>query len=200
LIVTKAGGLTASPELVVYGNVCCESKVDLDLQSMHYLSERVSNARFNAELKDGVLSGKVKVRGDDFDFSLEHLTRYEESVTLAQLAGTYTRTITVLIGPSSTYTVTLDANGQLTGSHSNGCIYNGTASLPDAPRNFIKLDVQLSNCPSSITGSGSMNGAYSGVGVLLRNTTSLRDSTQRSDVLLQSLIGRTWLGLQPPER
>jgi hypothetical protein len=200
LIVTATSALTASPELVVFGNVCCESKVDLDLQSTRYLSERVNGARFEAELKGGTLSGKFKIRGDDYEFSLDRSARYDEPVTLADLAGTYTRTITVFLGPSSTYTVTLDPSGQLNGSHSNGCVYSGAASMPDPPHNLVRLNVELSNCPSSITGSGSMNGTYSGLGALFKDVTAPSNPTQRTDVLFHSLIGRTWLGPQPVER
>jgi hypothetical protein len=79
-------------------------------------------------------------------------------------------------------------------------VYNGAVSLPDAPRNIVKVDVELRNCPSSITGSGSMNGNYSGLGVFLRGTTAPSDSSKRADVLYHSVIGRTWLGAQPVER
>jgi hypothetical protein len=200
LIVTRTSSLTASPELVVFGNVCCEAKVDVELQATRYLTDRVDGARFEAEREGSKLSGKFKVRGDDYKFSLDGSPRYDEALTLADLAGTYTRTITTLLGPSGTYTVTFDANGQLNGSHSNGCVYSGTASLPNAPRNLVKLNVMLSNCPSSITGSGSMNGAYTGFGALFKDVTAPSDPTQRADVLFHSLVGHTWLGPQPVER
>jgi hypothetical protein len=200
LIVAQPGGIAASPEFVVFGNVCCEAKVDTELQSREYLREQVREAKFEAERSGGGLTGKVKIRGDDYDFSLDRSARYDETVTLADLAGTYTRTIRVFLGPTSTYTVTLDPSGQLTGSHTNGCVYNGSASLPDAPRNIVKINLELRNCPSSITGSGSMNGSYSGLGVLLRGTTAPSDATKRADVLFHSVIGRTWLGPQAVER
>jgi hypothetical protein len=200
LIVTQSGGITASPEFVVFGNVCCGAKVAAELQSTEYLTERVRAAKFEAERTSGILTGKLKIRGDDYDFSLERSPRYDESLTLADLGGTYTRTIRVFLGPTSTYTVTVDASGQLTGSHTNGCVYNGAVSLPDAPRNIVKVNVELRNCPSSITGSGSMNGSYSGLGVMLRNTTAPSDATKRADVLFHSVIGRTWLGPQAVER
>jgi hypothetical protein len=79
-------------------------------------------------------------------------------------------------------------------------VYNGTATVPDAPRNIVKLNVQLSNCPSSITGSGSLNGSYSGLGILLRNVTAPSNVLMRADVLYHSLVGPAWLGPQPVER
>jgi hypothetical protein len=200
LIVTEGPALTKSPLFVVHGNVCCKADVDTELKSARYLSDRSNDARFQVKLDNARLVGKVRIRRDEYDLSLARLARYNESITLAELSGTYTRQITLLIGPSSTYTVTVDPSGQISGSHSNGCIYGGTASLPDAPRNLVKLDIQLSNCPRSITGSGSMNGSYTGMGLLLRDTAAPSDSTQRADVFLHSLVGRTWLGAQPVER
>jgi hypothetical protein len=198
-IVMGTTGLTATPELVVYGNVCCESKFDLDLPSKRYLSDRESSAKVQLELKEQ-LAGKIKIRNDEYEISLDRLARYDENVTMADLAGTYSRTITVFLGPSSTYTMTLDPSGRLTGSHTNGCVYNGTATLPDAPRNLLKLEVQLSNCPSSITGSGSWNGTYAGMGVLFKDAAAPSNPTQRADILFHSLVGPTWLGPQPVER
>lgn len=199
IIIMGASGLAASPEVVIYGNVCCESKLDLELPSKRYLNDRESSAKVQLERKEQ-LAGKIKIRADEYDVSLDRLARYDESVTLADLAGTYSRTITVFLGPSSTYTMTLDPNGRLTGSHTNGCVYNGTATLPDAPHNLLKLDVELSNCPSSITGSGSWNGAYSGMGVLFKDAVAPSNPTQRADILFHSFVGPTWLGPQPTER
>jgi hypothetical protein len=199
-IAMGTNGLSASAEFVVYGNVCCDSKLDLELSSKRYLNDRENKAEVKAELKSGKLSGKIKIRGDEYELSIDRLSRYDESVALAELAGTYTRTTVFFLGPTSTYTVTVDPSGQLTGSHTNGCVYNGTVTLPDAPRNLMKLNVEIKNCPKSISGSGSMNGTYSGMGVLFRNAASPSDATKRTDIFFHSLIGAAWLGHQPTER
>ena len=200
VIVMGTNGLAATPELVVYGNVCCDSKADLELDSKRYLNDRDSKAKVQLDIKDGPLTGTIKIRNDEYDISLDRSARSDESVTMAGLAGTYSRTTTFFLGPSSTYTMTLDPDGRLTGSHTNGCVYNGTATLPDASRNLIRLNVELSNCPRSITGSGSWNGTYTGVGILFKNVAAPSDATQRTDVLFHSLVGNTWLGHQPTER
>ena len=200
MIVSDSGGLATTPQFVVHGNVCCESKVKLDLPARRALDARTDTAKFEAEVKESALKGKFKIRGDDYEFELARSARYGETLALADLAGTYTRNVLVFLGPSTTYTVTLDASGRLTGSHTNGCVYNGTATVPDAPRNIVKLAVQLSNCPSSITGSGSLNGSYSGLGILLRDIAAPSNPLMRADVLYHSLVGPAWLGPQPVER
>lgn len=199
-IVSSTSSIASTPELLVYGNVCCEARIDVDLKSKEYLRERESNARFRARIEGDTLTGDFKIRGDDYKFSLDRSPRYAETLTLQDLAGTFTRTTLTLLSGSSTYTITIDPNGQLHGSHTNGCVYAGTVSIADPPNNLAKLSVQLSNCPSSITGSGSMNGQYSGLGFLARNTTASNGSAQGTDVFLHSLIGPTWLGQQSPER
>jgi hypothetical protein len=200
LIVSDTGGLAAAPQLVVHGNVCCQAKVKLDLPARRALDARTDTAKFEAEVEGNTLAGKFKIRGDDYDFELARSARYNDTLALADLAGTFTRSVVVLLGPSTTYTVTLDTTGRLIGSHTNGCVYSGAATVPDAPRNIVKLNVQLSNCPSSISGSGSMNGSYSGLGILLRDVAAPSNPLMRADVLYHSLVGPAWLGSQAVER
>lgn len=200
LFATASSSLTAASEFVVYGNVCCETTIDTQLNSKRYLSERESSARLRASIEGNTLSGEVRIRGSDFEFSLDRSARYAQPTTLQDLAGTYTHTKTVFLGPSGTYTITLDPSGQLNGSHTNGCVYSGTVSIPDPPSNLAQISVQLSNCPRSITGSGSMNGDYAGFGYLARDIAASSDSTQRTNVFIHSLVGPTWLGLSAVEK
>lgn len=190
--------MTAQPRFVIYGNVCCEAQVDQKLNTLQHMEARVRGADFEASIEDGALVGEAKVRGEEYELSLARSPRYGEPLTLLDLAGTYTRTTTPLLGPSATYTINVDPTGQFTASHTNGCVYNGTVVLPDAPSNLIKLDVTLANCPS--TGSGSMNGQYTGLGVLFRDIAAPSDATKRTNVLYHSLVGPTWLGQQATER
>jgi hypothetical protein len=200
LVITASSSLTAASELVVYGNICCENQIDTELKSKRYLSDRESNVRFRARVRNDEFTGEARIRGDDYEFTLDRSARYREATTLQNLAGTYTRTTVFLLSPTQTYTVTVDPNGQLNGSHTNGCVYSGSVTIPDPARNLTKLNVQLSNCPRSITGSGSMDGQYTGFGLLARDIAAPSDPTKRTNVLLHSLVGPTWLGLQPVEK
>lgn len=195
LIVSANANYSSAPEFLVYGNVCCADKADVQLKSKRYRAEGENDARFRFEIEGNALKGDVRVRGDDYELSLERSARYDETLTLLDLAGTYSYTQIGFLGVSSTYTVTIDPTGQLQGSHTNGCVYTGTVAIADAPRNLARLDVQLSSCPRSITGSGSMDGRYTGLGFLARDTPA-----PGSSVFLHSLIGPTWLGQQPVEK
>lgn len=193
-IVSSSASLSSGAEFLVWGNVCCENRMESQLKSKSYLSDREHGARFRFRIEGNALEGDLRIRGDDYEFSLDRSPRYDETLTLQDLAGTYTRTTLALFG-SSTYTITINPSGQLQGSHTNGCVYNGTVSIADAPRNLARLDVQLSNCPTTITGSGSADGSYTGLGFLARDTPSAGAS-----VFLHSLIGHTWLGHQPVQK
>jgi hypothetical protein len=88
--------------------------------------------------------------------------------------------------------LSIAADGAVTGSHSNGCAFNGTASIPDG-RNLVRLNLSLSGCGAGDS-SRRWNGTYSGFGVLLRNATSPSDGETREDTFYFSLVGPTWLG------
>jgi len=198
-IVSATTDLASTPEFLVYGNVCCAAEIDANLRSKEYASERERGARFRAEIENDALSGEVRIRGDDYTFSLDRSPRYAESLTLQDLAGTYTITTTTLLS-SSTYTITIDPSGQLNGSHTNGCVYTGTVAIADPPRNLARLDVRLSNCRGGPLNPGPRNGQYTGLGLLARDTPAPSDGSRRTDVFLHSLIGPAWLGQQPVEK
>lgn len=200
LVTTASSSLTASSEFVIHGNVCCEAEIDKQLDSHRYLADRNQNARVRATVEGDTFTGDVRIRGDNYQFSLNRSVRYDEVTTLADLAGTYTRQAAVFLGPNSTYTITLDPSGQLNGSHTNGCIYSGTASLADPPANLVALTVELSNCPRSILGSVPQSGRYSGFGILARDVAAPSDAATRTHVFIHSLVGPTWLGQQAVEK
>ena len=86
------------------------------------------------------------------------------------------------------HTLAVDAQGSVTGSHSNGCAYNGRVQIPDPNHNMLRLDVEISGC-GGLTSSRSWNGKYEGLGML-----------KSGGVLYHSLIGSTWFGPQAPAK
>jgi len=182
-------GLIEDEGFVVSANVCCESQFEGDATGKELRDTRTREARIEAQVGGGVLSGELEFHDDDYDFTLNASSEYNSSLSLAALAGVYTRSTGSILGQQVTLTVTIDANGQLNGSYSNGCVFNGSAAIPDASHNMVQLQIDLANCGERGTGSNKQwNGAYSGLGVLA------------GDVFYHSVLGPTWLGPQSVER
>ncbi len=101
-------------------------------------------------------SGRYSGCGDAGTFSMTQSPMWERPASLAAVAGVYTRSTS----NGYTMTMTLGANGQLSGSDTKGCLFNGTVSVPDGAHNLYGIDAQVSSC-------GSLDGHYRGQGTLL---------------------------------
>lgn len=182
-------GLVQDDGFVVFANVCCEGTFEDDATGKELAETRTRDASIEAEVASGVLSGELQFHDDEYRFTLNASSDYDRSVPLTTLAGVYTRSTNTIFGEEVTLTVTIDANGALTGQYSNGCVFNGNASIPDASHNMVRLQIDLANCGSRGS-SKQWNGAYTGLGVLLSG----------DEVFYHSVIGPTWLGPQSVER
>ena len=185
----------AASEFVVYGNGCCEASISETFGGTRYLDTREEEADFAASLSGGGMTGAVEFRKDDYQFSLASSSAYTQSLGLQDLAGVYTRTTTRTLGSPLTLTLAIDADGRITGSHSNGCVFEGSASIPDASRNMVRFTMSVANCGEQFGSSSRWNGDYTGLGVLLRDAPAPDNAGTREDTLLLSLVGPTWLGL-----
>jgi len=58
-----------------------------------------------------------------------------------------------------TLTLAIDINGMITGSDTDGCLYNGNGSVIDPSKNIYRVDTTVTSC-------GVFNGSYSGYGVV----------------------------------
>lgn len=70
-------------------------------------------------------------------------------------------------------TISIDQNGSISGSDTDGCMYVGNASIPDASVNTYAFDVTVMSC-------GLLNGMYAGLAVL-------DDDTVQDDTLILSI-------------
>ena len=105
---------------------------------------------------NGTWTGRFHGSGDDATFGFSMHPAYGRPASLETLAGTYTRTTS--IGYTMTWSFT--QGGQLTGSDSRGCVFEGTVSVPDPARNLYRIDAAVSAC-------GVLDGAYHGHGTLV---------------------------------
>jgi hypothetical protein len=183
------GGLLDDDGFVVSANVCCEPQFEDAVTGKELGETRTRDGSLQAEVDGSALSGELQFHDEEYRFTLSPSSDYNRSVSLAQLAGVYTRRDDTIFGEEVTLTVTIEADGRLTGSYSNGCVFNGNASIPDATHNMARLQIDLANCGSRGS-SKQWNGAYTGLGVLLAG----------DDIFYHSVIGPTWLGPQSVER
>jgi hypothetical protein len=104
----------------------------------------------------GTTGGRYDGNGDHGTFSMGMSPMWERPASLDEVAGVYTRSTS----SGYTITMTIGANGELMGSDSKGCVFNGTLSVPDPARNMYAIEATVSSC-------GSLDGNYRGMGALV---------------------------------
>lgn len=97
-------------------------------------------------------TGTISVSFDD---------TYNRSSSLSTIAGTWTYNVT---GYSST--TTINDQGEVSGTNSDGCVITGTVTLLDTTHNLYALDIEASSC-------GSLNGTYDGLATLQDDATEI---------------------------
>jgi hypothetical protein len=103
-----------------------------------------------------MMAGRFSGNGDAGTFNMTRSPMWSRSASLGTVAGTYTRTTST----GYAMTMTISANGQLTGSDSAGCTWSGTVGVPDASHNLYRMDATVTSC-------GALAGTYHGMGSLL---------------------------------
>lgn len=97
------------------------------------------------------ISGRTQ---DNTTFSLTYDNDYERASSLNTVSGIWSIT-----EGNYTETITIQADGTLDGSNTNGCAYTGSVSVPDSKINVYKIVITASLC-------GIYNGTYTGLGSL----------------------------------
>lgn len=196
----NGSAFTAATLFVLQGNLCCEPGFQRTASAESMNLGIKSTSQVNGNLSSGMLVGSFDFEGSPYSFSLAPSPGYFEALTLQDLAGVYTNTLPSVFGvAATTYTIAITADGTVTGSHVNGCIYNGSVSITNTARNMFQLRMQLSNCATA-GNYGPRNGEYTGLGVLLRDVAAWNDPTTRRQVFYYSLIGPVWLGTQGAQK
>ena len=183
------GGLLSDDGFVVSANVCCEAQFAADVTGKELGETRTREGNISVEVAGSALSGDLEFHDRDYRLTLNAAPEYNQGISLAGLAGVYTLRTNTILGEEVTLTVTIEPDGGLNGSYSNGCVFNGNASIPDTSHNMVRLQIDLANCGSQGS-SKQWNGAYTGLGLLLSGDA----------VFYHSVIGPTWFGPQSVER
>jgi len=122
------------------------------------------------------ISGKSEYQGKTLStFTLDYDVAYDTDSSLAAIQGTYS---------NATATLTVNA-GQITGQDSDGCTYNGAASVINSSYNAYRITFTAANC-------GQFNGDYSGLGTVTteNNVTSLTFQANSSQYIVTNSLDR----------
>jgi hypothetical protein len=103
-----------------------------------------------------MMDGHYTGSGDHGTFDMRLSSMWMRGAGLDTVAGTYMRTTST----GYAMTMTLGANGQVTGSDTAGCMFNGTVTAPDPSHNLYHMDVSVTSC-------GVFDGTYQGMGTLV---------------------------------
>jgi hypothetical protein len=145
----------------------------------------ISGTASGALQERSTFSGTTTFAGvETSSFSFTYDDIYERDSTLAVISGIYSDSD----GLGYTETYTIDSAGTITGSDTDGCIFNGSVSILNSNYNMYRINLSVDNC-------GNLNGAYIGLGALGDEGGSLNDtlviSITGSEFVITGTLPRT---------
>ena len=128
--------------------------------------------------------GRTAEMGTDTQSTLRYQSAlYNRTASLSKVAGVY-----MFNNGPYTATISINSNGQLTGSDADGCVLNGTVSVPKSSHNDYHVTANVESCPSSGAYAGeallddSSNGGQDNVLLLAIRSSSNRAASRRPGV------------------
>ena len=101
------------------------------------------------QTKSGYLLNTIK---------LSYSALSDNAAMFSRLMGTYA-------SEDQTISLVFDNDGDITGSDANGCVYNGSTSIPNDTMNIYRMSLYIESC-------GELNGKYSGLAYWRAEATS----------------------------
>jgi len=98
-------------------------------------------------------------QSDEGRINLDYSTGYEDGSSLARTTGIWMYSEASSGGAVYTITLDIDANGQIFGADSTGCIFSGQIGIIDPNYNMYRAHVMIENC-------GVLNGDYNGLAIV----------------------------------
>lgn len=151
---------------VVYEGTITMSGADFTAAATSYSS---AGALATATLTGSVVTGTSMTgtfttsNGSSGSFSLTYDPVSARGASLATLSANWMET-----DGAYTISISIDSNGVLTGSDTDGCVYTGGVTIQSASINIYSISLAATSC-------GVFNGSYSGYGVV--SDTSITNDT-----------------------
>jgi hypothetical protein len=153
--VLTRGSLLSDDGFVVSANVCCAAQFADAVTGKELGETRTRDGNIDATVDGSVLGGELRFHDEDYRFTLNASSDYNSSTSLAQLAGVYTRRDNTILGENVTLTMTIEADGRLTGS-------SRTAACSTAAHRFQTPRTTWCSCRSTwrtaVAGAARSNG------------------------------------------
>ena len=156
LFSSSTGSIMLSPQFAGTVNVAAEK---LAASLVFYSDGNIQTFPVSLE---GTVVPKDNIMGDyvwgqDFgQFVLNYSPLYDEPSVLSKLEGIWTFNQASSGGAVFTFTLTIDADGTIFGSNTDGCVYNGKMSIIDSRYNVYRMSLDSSLC-------GELDGVYEGL-------------------------------------
>jgi len=99
----------------------------------------------------GTLTGTYSGGGDNGTFSFAYNQIYDRGASLAAVSGAWAG---VFLSTGASVTVNIDAGGVITGSDTNGCVFNGVLSIFDPLKNIYGGSLTQTGCTAPTTATG----------------------------------------------
>lgn len=116
-------------------------------------------ATLNGTVKQGVsITSTFSSSSTSGNLSLSFSSDSNQTASVSAIVGTWSET-----DGADTITVTIQANGDVNGSDTDGCVYNGSSAVPQSNMNIYTLTINLSSC-------GGFDGTYTGLASLLNKS------------------------------
>ncbi len=105
------------------------------------------------------LFGDYAATDDEGRFNLNHFADYERPSSLDLPAGVWSFNLASAGGAVYIVTLTIDDDGQVFGSDTAGCVFNGQLSIIDSQYNAYRITINISSCRE-------FDGGYTGLAFL----------------------------------
>ncbi len=145
------GSIHAGTASVASGGVFSATTTDYAIGGTVYAETSMTGSYVQGQ---SISADYTATNGDSGTVSLTYDELYDRDSSLALTEGIWSVT-----EGAYTFTITIQADGTLDGSDTDGCIYSGSVSIIDSNKNLYDVDVSAANC-------GVADGDYNGYGVI----------------------------------
>jgi hypothetical protein len=150
--------------VMIRGDACCETSGSGTAEAFYIGVNGALPVNISLSMSNNSLTGSFTLENNSYNFNLSRSSIYTQSTSLQTIAGTYTRQLDA----GFAITITISSTGEITGSDSAGCVYNGQLTLPRPDRTLFRVSqLTVSNCSGPFA---SFNGSYTGLATLSPET------------------------------